>query len=265
MAGTTKHVQAPRTRNGSASRRPAVPGSRPFRLESKRQLYVLALGAAAVLAVALVAASLLGGRGGGAANGGTVAGASETAQLLAGIPQHGTTLGSPTAPVTVIEYADLQCPYCGEWARNVLPAVVRDYVRPGKVKLELRGLTFVGADSKTALETALGAAPQNRFWNVVDLLYRNQGTENTGWVTDPLLRSVLDAVPGLDVSRALSARGSSAVAAQVSSFARLAALGGVSSTPTFEVVQAGGQPQPLLFDSLTVSSFESALTAAITR
>ncbi len=89
---------------------------------------------------------------------------------------------------------------------------MREYVRPGKLRLEFRGLAFVGSDSATALRTALAAGRQNRLWNVVDLLYRNQGTENTGWVTESLLRSVGEATPGLDVGRMLSERGSSAVA-----------------------------------------------------
>jgi protein-disulfide isomerase len=57
---------------------------------------------------------------------------------FAGIPQDGTALGSASAPATPTEYADLQCPFCADYARDVLPAVVERYVRTGRLRLELR-------------------------------------------------------------------------------------------------------------------------------
>jgi protein-disulfide isomerase len=70
--------------------------------------------------------------------------------LFAGIPQQGNVLGSPMARVTPVEYADLQCPYCGRWARDTLPALVRDYVRTGKLRIVFKGLAFLGPDSVKA-------------------------------------------------------------------------------------------------------------------
>jgi protein-disulfide isomerase len=250
MASTASRVRAPQQRrSGQASR---------------RRLYLVAFAAGALLALAAIGASLLSGSGGkSAGTAGPLVGAGATTQLLAGIPQHGTTLGSPAAPYRLVEYADLQCPYCGIWAREVLPAIIRIYVRPGNLQIEFRGLTFIGPDSRAALETALGAASQNRFWNVADLLYRNQGTENTGWVTDSLLRKIVRAVPGLAAPRALAARSSAAVAAGVDTSARLAALDGVASTPTFELGLRLGALRPLQFSALDVPSFTTALNAAM--
>jgi protein-disulfide isomerase len=93
--------------------------------------------------------------------------------LLRGIPQQGTALGSPSAPVTLIEYADLQCPYCGEWARNVFPQLVREYVSSGKLRIVYRGLAFIGPDSYTALQTAVAAGQQD-----------NCGTSSTSFSSD---------------------------------------------------------------------------------
>ena len=110
-----------------------------------------------------------------------------------------------------MEFADPQCPYCADWAKTSLPTIVRRYVRTGKVRIVFDGMAFVGADSDTALRTALAAGRQGRFWNVIELLFENQGTENTGWVTDSLLRSIGAAVPGLDAQRMLDERTSSDV------------------------------------------------------
>src|SRR5207249_2191796 len=113
-----------------------------------------------------------------------LAGVADNFTLLSGIPQHGNALGSPKAGVTLIEYADLQCPYCGEFARNALPSLIQDYVRTGKVRLVFRGLAFVGPESDAALRASFAAGRQDRLWSFVHLLYTNQGAENSGWVTD---------------------------------------------------------------------------------
>src|SRR5262245_5220798 len=107
--------------------------------------------------------------------------------LFAGVTQQGAALGSPAAPLTLTEYADLQCPYCAQWARETLPVLVRDYVRTGKLRIVFRGLAFLGSDSHRALRAAHAAGEQNHLWDVVHGLFTRQGAENTGWVSNDLL------------------------------------------------------------------------------
>src|SRR5439155_6373170 len=108
--------------------------------------------AAALSTAALITASQFSG-------GGSRKPAAPRAQptLFAGIPQRGNVLGSPHAPLTLVEYADLQCPYCGAFARDTLPALVSEYVRSGEVKLVFRGMAFVGPESLTALRAVVAA------------------------------------------------------------------------------------------------------------
>ena len=233
---------------------------------TRPRLLAGATGIAALVAAGLIAALAFTAGGGSKATttaGATPRGASRVAALLHGIPQHGTTLGYASAPVTLVEFADPQCPFCADWAAESLPAIVRDYVRPGKVRLLFNGMSFVGPDSETALRTALAAGRQNRFWNVLDLLYANQGTENTGWVTDSLLRSVGSAVRGLDVQRMLDDRDSAAVQQGLAEAASLAQQAGVNSTPTFAVGRTGGTLQILRLSSLEPSALTPALDAAL--
>jgi protein-disulfide isomerase len=127
------------------------------------------------LAVALVGALVLGGSLIGASRLGTEEGAASPSEplpsILDGIPQSGTALGSPKAPVTLVEYADLQCPYCAEWTHRAFPALVDQYVRQGKVRIVFRGLSFLGPDSDRALRATVAAGRENRLWHVVEGLY----------------------------------------------------------------------------------------------
>ena len=122
-----------------------------------------------------------------ASNGGHVIGVETTRTVLGGIPQHGTALGSPRAPVVLTEFADLQCRFCGRYARDLRPTLIDDYVRTGRVRLELRLRAFIGPDSRVAARAAYAAATRDRMWNFVDLFYRNQGRENSGYVTQQFL------------------------------------------------------------------------------
>jgi protein-disulfide isomerase len=162
-------------------------------------LVLLIVAAALALGGALVATSAFSSTdsSSGTREEGPVVGGERVAALLQGIPQHGAVLGSPRAPVTLVEYADIQCPYCAEWAREAFPVLVRDYVRPGRLRIEFRGLRFIGADSERGLRAAIVAGRRGRLWNVVDLLFLNQGTEGSGWVTDDLLGEIARAA-GLD-------------------------------------------------------------------
>jgi protein-disulfide isomerase len=181
--------------------------------------------------------------------------------MLDGIRQHGNVLGSPTAPVRLVEFADPQCPFCAVYARDVLPTLIREYVRTGKVQLDFRGLAFLGPGSVTALRTATAAASENRMWNVLELVFRNQGAENA-WVTDELLRSIV-AAAGADADRVVAARDGAAVGSTIDAWARQARTGGVRGVPAFFLARRGEPLRPLVVEKLTAPAFRAALDAAL--
>lgn len=124
---------------------------------------------------------------------------------FAGIEQDGIALGRPAAPATLVEFADLQCPFCAVYATDVLPTVLDRYVRKGKLRLELNLLTFLGGDSVRGGKLAAAAAAQDRLWDFTDGFYAQQGTENTGYADDAFLREVATRA-GLDADAAFAAR-----------------------------------------------------------
>ena len=169
--------------------------------------------------------------------------------LFAGVTQQGVALGSPAAPLTLTEYADLQCPYCAQWARETLPVLVRDYVRTGELRIVFRGLAFLGSDSTKALRAAHAAGRQNHLWDVVHGLYSRQGPENSGWVTDRLLDELVEQVGGLDVASFRTANAEE-FEATIQGDHRAAQDAGVHGTPSFQLALNGEPPELLTVSSL---------------
>jgi protein-disulfide isomerase len=215
---------------------------------------------AGALAAVLIAVSVTGGDD--EATTGVVHGAEATEALFDGIPQRGNVLGKPKAPVTIVEYADFQCPFCAQFARDTLPAIVDEYVRPGKVRIVFQGIAILGPDSLTALQAAVSAGMQNRLWNYGELLFHNQGEENSGWVTDDLLRQLGASVAGLDVDVMMDGRSSDEVAAAISRAEAAAQVAGVSATPSFGIGKTGG-PTTLVQGAQPIEDFRQLLDSLL--
>ena len=220
------------------------------------QLGAVVLLAAVVVVVAVVVSQQSGDEA-------PPAGAAAVNELFAGIPQDGTSLGDPEAPVVLTEFADLQCPFCAEYANNVVPELVRRYVRPGQVRLEFRNLTFLGPDSETAGRAAAAASLQDRMWQFTELFYDNQGAENSGYVTDEFLRDINEQIDGLDVDRAERDRDTPEAQAVLDEAAAEAQEANVQSTPSFLIAREGQEPEPFEPESLEIEPFAERLDQAL--
>jgi protein-disulfide isomerase len=170
--------------------------------------------------------------------------------IFEGIPQAGVSLGDPDASATLIEFADLQCPFCRDFATEQLPGVIDSYVRDGRLRLELRLLAFIGPDSERARQVANAAALQDRLWQYSELFFRNQGEENSGYATDAFLQRLARETPGLDVDQLAEDFASPRAEALTRQAERLGRQLGVSGTPSFYLARDGGQPQPIEIDAL---------------
>jgi protein-disulfide isomerase len=200
------------------------------------------IAAACVVVVAAIGIALAAAltRGGAAKPMTELPNAQSANALFRGIPQRGLVLGAPTARVRMVVYIDLQCPICREYETAVMPDLVARYVRTGKAQLELRPWAFIGPDSARGQTALFAAAAQNRAFQFAQVLYDNQGTENTGWLTDDMLARIAASVPGLDVSRLMRDR--SRYDAAAAAVARSAAANSVTGTPTIFVGPTSGTP-----------------------
>lgn len=169
--------------------------------DRRTRLLQLAAGAgflalAAVL-VLIVVATTSGGDGGDT----KLEGVAGVNRALKGIPQQEMVLGDPQAPVELAEFADLQCPYCKAFTEDVLPPVIENQVKKGKVKVSFRNFTIIGEQSLPAGAAALAAGAQGRGWNFVELFYRNQGAEDSGYADDEFLEAIAKGAGVQDIAK----------------------------------------------------------------
>jgi protein-disulfide isomerase len=230
------------------------------RLESNRWRFAVVVVVAAALAAVLIGAGKV-----SAEETRTTEPTPAADSLFAGIEQRGVALGSPQAPVTLVEYADLQCPYCAHWSHETLPVLLHEYVETGRLRIVFHGLAFIGDDSDKALRTAIAAGQDDHLWDVVHGLYARQGAENSGWVSDALVGEIAAGVPGLDVEQLLATRWESSITVEMNRAAAAATRAGVQSTPAFQIGPTGGRLELVEVSSLGPDGIRPAIEAVLAR
>jgi len=91
------------------------------------------------------------------------------------------TMGDPNAPIKIVEYSDFQCPACLAYQRLTGSALVKEYIETGKAYFVYRSMgQWIGPESVDAAEAAYCAGDQGKFWDYHDILFANQGAENSG-------------------------------------------------------------------------------------
>jgi protein-disulfide isomerase len=153
-------------------------------------------------------------------------------------------LGDPDAPVTIIEFADFQCPYCGRFSAETELQIDEQYMQSGKVRFAYFNFAFLGPESNWAAEAAECASDQNKFWEYHDKLYASQSGENQGAFSKDKLKQFAKEL-GLDTSAFDECLDSGKYTQLVQDESSMAASIGVRSTPTFLIngqAVVGAQP-----------------------
>lgn len=185
------------------------------------------------------------------------------AQELQGIPQSGLTLGKKDAPVTLFEFGDLQCPVCKSYAEGIVPEVIESKVRSGEAKIEFRNFTIISEESIDAGAAALAAGQQGRGWNFLELFYRNQGIEASGYVTDEFLTEVARGAGVPDIARWNKDRKDEAgVLRVVQRETEEAQKLGLTGTPSFVVAGPGSDGMEVLGTPGDAGTLERAIEDA---
>jgi protein-disulfide isomerase len=176
-------------KNARESRREEQAESKGDQDERRKRLLQIA-SAAIFLAVVVVAVLIVISNNGGSGGDTNLEDVGLVKQNLQGIPQNGLALGDPKAKVTLYEFGDLQCPVCKAFSEQIVPEVIDSKVRSGEAKIEFRNYTIISEQSVPAGAAAIAAGRQGRGWNYVELFYRNQGEEASGYVTDEFMTEI---------------------------------------------------------------------------
>lgn len=158
-------------------------------VDRRRQLLQFAAGAV-FLAIAVVLVLIVVNASSTSGGDTRLEGVKEVNRSLKGIPQSGMVLGDPQAPVELVEFADLKCPYCKAFAEGVLPPIIENQVKKGQVKISYRVYPIIDDQSQPAGAAAYAAGKQGRGWNFVELFYRNQGNELKPYADDAFLEAI---------------------------------------------------------------------------
>ena len=150
------------------------------------------------------------------------------------IPKMRHFKGDPNAPVTIIEFADFQCPFCGRFFASTEPQINEAYIQSGKVRLGYWNFAFLGDESTWAAESAECAADQDKFWEYHDKVYNSQSGENQGAFSKDNLKKFAEEL-GLDTETFNECLDSGKYTSLVQDDTSTSSALGVNSTPTFLV------------------------------
>jgi protein-disulfide isomerase len=181
---------------------------------------------------------------------------------LTGIPQNGMVLGDPKAKVTLFEFGDLQCPVCKGFSEEIVPAVIDSKVRSGEAKIDFRNYTIISPESVPAGAAAIAAGMQGRGWSYVDLFYRNQGPEDSGYVTDPFMTEIARGAGVPNIAKWNRDRKSAKVVAEVEATTAEAQKLGFTGTPSFAVEGPGTSGKKTLGTPGSAGAIEEAIEEA---
>jgi protein-disulfide isomerase len=142
--------------------------------------------------------------------------------------------GDENAPVVVVEYADFQCPYCGQFATEPEQQLEAEYVETGQVRFVYRNFAFIGEESIWAAVAAECANAQGRFWDYHDKLFAEQNGENEGAFNRDRLKQ-FGAELGLDATEFDSCVDTQEYREKIQAESDEARQVGINSTPTLFV------------------------------
>ncbi|MEU1019248.1 DsbA family protein [Streptomyces sp. NPDC005900] len=166
--------------------------------------------------------------------------------------------GRADAPVVLVEYADFKCGFCGKFARDTEPGLVKKYVDKGVLRIEWRNFPIFGEDSERAARGAWAAGRQGRFWQFHEAAYA-EGAKEKGF-GDDRLKELAEEAGVEDIGRFVRDADGDAAEAAVREDQQEAYGLGATSTPSFLVNGrpiAGAQPDEVFAQAIEAAAEEA--------
>ena len=224
---------------------------------SRTQLTIIGLAAAVVILAVIGYLFLFNGSSDGTPSGGT------TKSGFTLYPDD-RAIGSPKAPVVVIEYGAPSCPVCAAFNAGTVPQLISQYVNTGKVYYVFRVFPINGAADGAAEGLARCAGTGDTYFHFIDVLFRNQKEWDPEYNPPDVhagLLKIAAMAAGMDQAKADACMADKANAERINKFAKEAAERyNINGTPTLvingAVQQSGNMPWPTL---------KAALDAALSK
>lgn len=158
-------------------------------------------------------------------------------KVLLNLSVNDAVLGNAKAPVTIVEYSDFQCPFCGRFYTQTASQLIETYVKTGKAKFVYRNFPFLGEESVNAAQATECSKDQGKFWEYHNAIFNAEikdGQEHNGNLNRSLFLSLAAAV-GLDSAKFQACLDTNKYADVVDKEYSDAQQLGVQATPTFFV------------------------------
>jgi protein-disulfide isomerase len=230
--------------------------------DRRTRLLQMAAGAVFLVIVAVVIVIVVSSSSSGDSGDSKLEEVATVEKLLTGIPQEGLVLGKSSAPVELIEFGDLQCPICKEYSEEILPDVIENKVKSGEAKIDFRNFTIISEESVPAGAAAIAAGAQGLGWNYIELFYRNQGEERSGYVTDEFMTSIAKGAGVKNIAQWNKVRKEAGTTKEVEATTAEAQKFGFNGTPSFAIKGPGTNGVELLGTLQSPGEFEEAIDAA---
>ncbi|CAL9615364.1 hypothetical protein SUDANB58_05727 [Streptomyces sp. enrichment culture] len=171
-------------------------------------------------------------------------------------PSDPLALGRADAPVVMIEYSDFQCPFCGRFARETKPELLRSYVNKGVLRIEWRNFPIFGEESEQAALAGWAAGRQKKFWEFHDVAYGKPRERNAGDFSAEKLITMAREAGITDIERFRADMASDQARNAMQKDQEEGYILGVTSTPAFLV---NGRP---ILGAQPTAAFEEAVETA---
>lgn len=180
--------------------------------------------------------------------------------MIASLIDNDPTKGDANAPVTIVEFSDFECPFCGRFRDNTLPLIIKNYIDTGKVKLVYRDFPLgnIHPQAMLAAQAAECANEQGRFWEYHNVIFDNQDSLSTD------IYKVWASRVGLNMSQFNSCTLSQKYSDEVSRDIKDGQQAGVSGTPTFFIGPSDGKAI-MLVGAQPYAVFSAAIDKALAQ